>query len=50
MLEPVAGERRFQPLPAEFLKRLRLNLRQAWHFIGCDEVQSGFARTGNYLQ
>ncbi|MFU8927004.1 4-aminobutyrate--2-oxoglutarate transaminase [Acinetobacter puyangensis] len=46
VLEPVQGEGGFNVVPAEFLKRLRELCDQHGILIVADEVQSGFARTG----
>lgn len=46
VLEPVQGEGGFNVVPAEFLTRLRELCDQHGILIVADEVQSGFARTG----
>lgn len=46
VLEPVQGEGGFHVVPAEFLKRLRALCDQHGILLVADEVQSGFARTG----
>jgi 4-aminobutyrate aminotransferase len=46
VLEPVQGEGGFHVAPAEFLARLRSLCDQHGILLVADEVQSGFARTG----
>ncbi|MEG0344406.1 MAG: 4-aminobutyrate--2-oxoglutarate transaminase [Muribaculaceae bacterium] len=49
VLEPVQGEGGFHIVPAEFLKRLRALCDQHGILLIADEVQSGFARTGEFF-
>lgn len=46
VLEPVQGEGGFHVVPAEFLKQLRILCDKHGILLIADEVQSGFARTG----
>jgi len=46
IIEPELGEGGFVPAPPEFLKRLRELATQHGIVMICDEVQSGFGRTG----
>lgn len=49
VLEPVQGEGGFHIVPAEFLKRLRALCDEHGILLIADEVQSGFARTGQFF-
>jgi 4-aminobutyrate aminotransferase/(S)-3-amino-2-methylpropionate transaminase len=46
IIEPVQGEGGFYIAPPEFLQRLRALCDQHGILLICDEVQTGFARTG----
>ncbi len=46
IIEPVQGEGGFYPAPAEFLQQLRAICDQHGIMLICDEIQTGFARTG----
>lgn len=46
VLEPVQGEGGFNVVPADFLKRLRALCDKHGILLVADEVQTGFARTG----
>lgn len=46
VLEPVQGEGGFHIVPTEFLKQLRMLCDRHGILLVADEVQSGFARTG----
>lgn len=46
IIEPQLGEGGFVPAPPEFLRRLRELTAQHGILMICDEVQSGFGRTG----
>ena len=46
IIEPVLGEGGFIPAPAEFLKALREIANRHGIVLICDEIQSGFCRTG----
>ena len=46
VIEPVQGEGSFQVTPPEFLRRLRALCDQHGILLIADEVQTGFARTG----
>ena len=46
IVEPVQGEGGFYPAPAEFLRALREICDEHGIVMICDEIQSGFARTG----
>lgn len=46
VIEPVLGEGGFVPAPFEFLKELRDITHRHGIVLVCDEVQSGFGRTG----
>ena len=46
IIEPVQGEGGFYIAPPEFLRRLRALCDEHGILLICDEVQSGFARTG----
>ncbi|WP_460272969.1 4-aminobutyrate--2-oxoglutarate transaminase [Celeribacter sp. ULVN23_4] len=47
VFEPVQGEGGFNPAPAEFVTRLRALCDKHGIVMVADEVQTGFARTGN---
>jgi 4-aminobutyrate aminotransferase/(S)-3-amino-2-methylpropionate transaminase len=49
MVEPVQGEGGFYPAPDEFLIRLRHLADEYGILLICDEVQSGFGRTGKFF-
>jgi len=46
IIEPVQGEGGFYPAPVEFLRELRRLCTEHGIVMICDEVQTGFARTG----
>ncbi len=46
ILEPILGEGGFYVAPAAFMQRLRALCDQHGILLICDEIQSGFARTG----
>jgi 4-aminobutyrate aminotransferase/(S)-3-amino-2-methylpropionate transaminase len=46
IIEPVQGEGGFYPAPAGFLNHLRQRCDQHGILLICDEIQTGFARTG----
>lgn len=46
ILEPVLGEGGFYPVPTEFLQRLRAFCDAHGIVLICDEIQTGFGRTG----
>lgn len=46
IIEPVMGEGGFVPAPAEYLRGLRAICDRHGIMLICDEVQSGFGRTG----
>ncbi|MBB1489643.1 4-aminobutyrate--2-oxoglutarate transaminase [Oceanospirillum sediminis] len=46
IIEPVQGEGGFYPAPVEFLQQLRAICDQHGIMLICDEIQTGFARTG----
>ncbi len=46
IIEPVQGEGGFYAAPAEFMQSLRRVCDQHGILLICDEIQSGFARTG----
>ena len=48
ILEPVLGEGGFVPAPAEYLQGLRKICDEHGILLICDEVQSGFCRTGRW--
>jgi len=48
ILEPVQGEGGFVPAPAEYLQALRTICDDHKIMLICDEVQSGFCRTGRW--
>ena len=47
MVEPIQGEGGFYVAPPEFLKALRALCDEHGIMLICDEIQSGFARTGH---
>ena len=46
IIEPVLGEGGFVPAPAEYLRELRRITAKHGIMLVCDEIQSGFGRTG----
>jgi 4-aminobutyrate aminotransferase len=46
LIEPVLGEGGFVPAPVEFLRRLRALCDEHGILLICDEIQSGYGRTG----
>ncbi len=48
IIEPVLGEGGFVPAPAEYLRGLRAICDEHGIVLICDEVQSGFGRTGRW--
>lgn len=46
IIEPIQGEGGFYPAPVEFLESLRTICDEYGILLICDEIQSGFARTG----
>ena len=48
ILEPILGEGGFVPAPAEYLQGLRRICDERGILLICDEVQSGFCRTGRW--
>lgn len=46
IIEPVQGEGGFNPVPAEFMQALRKIADEHGILLICDEIQTGFARTG----
>lgn len=48
IIEPVQGEGGFNPVPKKYLQGLRKYCDQHHIMLIIDEVQSGFARTGNW--
>jgi 4-aminobutyrate aminotransferase-like enzyme len=46
LIEPVLGEGGYIPAPLDFLRRLRALCDQHGILLICDEVQSGYGRTG----
>lgn len=46
IIEPVQGEGGFYPAPVEFMQQLRAICDQHGIMLICDEIQTGFARTG----
>jgi 4-aminobutyrate aminotransferase/(S)-3-amino-2-methylpropionate transaminase len=46
IIEPVLGEGGFVPAPAEYLRELRRICTKHGIMLICDEIQSGFGRTG----
>jgi 4-aminobutyrate aminotransferase len=49
IIEPVLGEGGYVPAPAGFLQELRSFCTQNDILLICDEVQSGFGRTGKFF-
>src|SRR5579862_3446185 len=49
VVEPVQGEGGFVPAPPEFLQGLRRVCDEHGIVLVCDEVQTGFARTGRFF-
>ncbi len=49
IIEPILGEGGFVPAPLDFLHALRELCTQYGIVMICDEVQSGFGRTGRYF-
>jgi len=49
VVEPVQGEAGFIPAPHEFLRGLRALCDEHGIVLVCDEVQTGFARTGRFF-
>ena len=49
IIEPVQGEGGFYPVPNTFLKALRKLADEHGILLICDEVQSGFGRTGKFF-
>ncbi len=49
IIEPVQGEGGFYPAPNAFLKALRKLADEHGILLICDEVQSGFGRTGKFF-
>jgi len=49
VFEPVQGEAGFIPAPREFVRGLRELCDEHGIVLVCDEVQSGFARTGRFF-
>ncbi len=49
IIEPVLGEGGFVPAPFEFLRALREVCTNYGIVLICDEIQSGFGRTGRYF-
>jgi 4-aminobutyrate aminotransferase len=49
IIEPVLGEGGYVPAPAGFLHKLRRFCTQNDILLICDEVQSGFGRTGKFF-
>mmetsp|Transcript_35731 Transcript_35731/g.65509 ORF Transcript_35731/g.65509 Transcript_35731/m.65509 type:complete len:265 (+) Transcript_35731:83-877(+) len=47
IIEPVLGEGGYVPAPADFLKEVRLFANSKRALMICDEVQTGFGRTGS---
>ncbi|MEZ5397473.1 MAG: aminotransferase class III-fold pyridoxal phosphate-dependent enzyme [Bryobacterales bacterium] len=48
IIEPVQGEGGFIPAPAAYLQGLRAICNETGILLICDEVQSGFCRTGEW--
>lgn len=46
LIEPVQGEGGFIPMPKEFLQEIRTICTESGAVMICDEIQSGFGRTG----
>jgi 4-aminobutyrate aminotransferase / (S)-3-amino-2-methylpropionate transaminase / 5-aminovalerate transaminase len=49
IVEPVLGEGGFVPAPQEFLRALRAKCDRYGIVLICDEVQTGFGRTGRFF-
>ncbi|MDQ6931877.1 MAG: 4-aminobutyrate--2-oxoglutarate transaminase [Candidatus Eremiobacteraeota bacterium] len=49
IIEPVLGEGGFVPAPFDFLRALREIADEHGIVLICDEIQSGFGRTGKYF-
>ena len=49
IIEPVLGEGGYVPAPAGFLQELRSLCTEKGILLICDEVQSGFGRTGKFF-
>jgi 4-aminobutyrate aminotransferase / (S)-3-amino-2-methylpropionate transaminase / 5-aminovalerate transaminase len=49
IVEPVLGEGGFVPAPAEFLRALRAICDRHGIVLVCDEIQTGFGRTGRFF-
>ncbi len=49
IIEPVLGEGGFVPAPVDFLRALRKICTQHGIVLVCDEIQSGFGRTGRHF-
>jgi 4-aminobutyrate aminotransferase/(S)-3-amino-2-methylpropionate transaminase len=49
IVEPVLGEGGFVPAPAEFLRALRTLCDRHGIVLVCDEIQTGFGRTGRFF-
>lgn len=49
IIEPVQGEGGFHMAPKEFIQKLRALCNQHGILLICDEIQSGFARTGAFF-
>jgi 4-aminobutyrate aminotransferase len=49
VIEPVQGEGGYFPAPAEFLRELRAITQANGILLVCDEIQSGYGRTGTFL-
>jgi len=49
IIEPVLGEGGFVPAPFDFLRTLRELADEHGIVLICDEIQSGFGRTGSYF-
>merc|ERR1712029_535115 len=47
LVEPVVGEGGYVPAPADFLKKVRKFANSKGALLICDEVQTGFGRTGS---
>ncbi len=49
IIEPVLGEGGFVPVPPAFLRALRERCTREGIVLVCDEIQSGFGRTGGFF-
>ncbi len=49
IIEPVAGEGGFLPVPKEFMQKLRKFTSDNGILLIADEIQSGFGRTGSFF-